>query len=66
MKEVSIISLDLAKNVLQAHEASADGAAVFHRKLSRGQLLKFFAEQSSCTVAMEPPPPRSRPLRPRS
>ena len=47
MKEVSIIGLDLAKNVFQAHGASADGSVVFRRKLSRGQLLKFFAEQSS-------------------
>jgi len=53
MKEVSIIGLDLAKNVFQAHGASADGSVVFRRKLSRGQLLKFFAEQPCCTVAME-------------
>ncbi len=39
--------------MFQAHGASADGSVVFRRKLSRGQLFKFFAEQPSCTVAME-------------
>ena len=53
MVEVSIIGLDLAKNVFQAHGAAADGSVVFRRKLSRLQVLKFFAEQPRCTVAME-------------
>ena len=33
MGEVSIIGLDLAKNVFQAHGAGADGSVVFRRKL---------------------------------
>ena len=41
MEEVSIIGLDLAKNVFQAHGAGVDGSVVFRRKLSRAQLLKF-------------------------
>jgi transposase len=53
MVEVSIIGLDLAKNVFQAHGAAADGSVVFRRKLTRLQMLKFFAEQPPCTVAME-------------
>jgi len=53
MEEVSIIGLDLAKNVFQAHGAAPDGSVVFRRKLSRGQVLKFFASQPNCTVAME-------------
>ena len=53
MGEVSIIGLDLAKNVFQAHGAGADGSVVFRRKLSRAQLLRFLAEQPSCVVAME-------------
>ena len=43
MGEVSIIGLDLAKNVFQAHFAGSDGSVVFRRKLSRAQLLKFLA-----------------------
>ena len=53
MEEVSIIGLDLAKNVFQAHGAGADGSVVFRRKLSRGQLLRFFGGQLPCVVAME-------------
>jgi transposase len=53
MEEVSIIGLDLAKNVFQAHGAGADGSVVFRRKLSRAQLLKFLSDQPPCVVAME-------------
>ncbi|MEH2545463.1 transposase [Bradyrhizobium sp. AZCC 2262] len=53
MEEISIIGLDLAKNVFQAHGATADGSVVFRRKLTRGQVLRFFASQPSCIVAME-------------
>ena len=53
MDEVSIIGLDLAKTVFQAHGAAADGAVVFRRKLTRPQVLRFFAAQPNCVVAME-------------
>lgn len=53
MGEVSIIGVDLAKNVFQVHGAAVDGSVVFRRKLRRGQILAFFAEQPACTVAME-------------
>jgi transposase len=51
--EVSIIGLDLAKTVFQAHGADASGAVVFRKKLRRDQLLAFFAGQRPCVVAME-------------
>lgn len=53
MVEVSVIGVDLAKNVFQLHGAAADGSVVFRRKLRRGQVLSFFAERPVCTVAME-------------
>lgn len=53
MSEVTIIGLDLAKNVFQAHGAAADGAVVFRRKLRRPQVLPFLASQPRCVVAME-------------
>ena len=53
MGEVSIIGLDLAKNVFQAHGTAADGSVVFRRKLTRAQVLKFFMAQPRCVVAME-------------
>lgn len=53
MNDVSIIGLDLAKNVFHAHGAEADGSVVFRRKLSRAQLMKLLDEQPSCVVAMQ-------------
>ena len=52
MKEVSIIGLDLAKNSFQLHGACADGAVVFRKKLSRGNLLKFIAAQPKCVICL--------------
>jgi transposase len=53
MENVSIIGLDLAKNVFQAHGARADGSTVFRKKVSRAKLLSFFASVPKCVVAME-------------
>ena len=51
--EVSIIGLDLAKNVFQVHGACSDGSVAFRRKLPRAKVLSFFAAQPPCRVAME-------------
>ena len=53
MEKTIIIGLDLAKNVFQAHGARADGSVAFRKKLTRNQVLPFFAEQPVCLVAME-------------
>ena len=53
MSEVTIIGIDLAKRVFQLHGARKDGSVVFRKRLSRGQLLAFVAEQPRCVVAME-------------
>lgn len=53
MEEVSIIGVDLAKNVFQLHGAAADGSVVFRKELSRPQFARFIAEQPVCVVAME-------------
>lgn len=53
MLEVSMIGLDLAKGVFQAHGAAASGAEIFRKKLRRGQVIGFFAAQPACIVAME-------------
>ena len=53
MGEVITIGLDLAKWVFHVHGVDALGAAVFRRKLRRGQVLSFFASQPRCVVAME-------------
>lgn len=53
MTKTSIIGLDLAKRVFQAHGACADGGVAFRKKLSREKVLAFLAQQPRCVVAME-------------
>jgi transposase len=50
--EVSTIGLDIAKHVFQAHGADASGRVVFRKKISRVELIEFFASQPRC-VALE-------------
>ena len=51
--EVSIIDLDLAKNVFQVHGVDASGEIVIRRAIRRSQVLPFFAELPSCLVGLE-------------
>nr|WP_247651433.1 IS110 family transposase [Roseovarius autotrophicus] len=53
VKEVTIIGVDLAKNVFQLHGAAADGSVVFRKKLTRVQFHKFMSGHPACLVAME-------------
>jgi transposase len=53
MSEIITVGLDLAKNVFQAHGADASGHVLFRKKLRLDQVLPFFSQQPSCTVAME-------------
>ncbi len=45
MEEVTIIGIDLAKNVFQLHRAAADGSVEFRKKLTRLQFRRFMAAQ---------------------
>lgn len=53
VSKVITIGLDIAKSSFHAHGADERGEAVFSRKLTRGKLLDFFANQPACLVAME-------------
>ncbi len=53
MEKITIIGLDLAKRSFQVHGAYADGSVAFRKKLTRAQVIPFFADQPSCVVAME-------------
>ena len=53
MSEISIVGLDLAKNVFQVHAVDASGRVVLRRQLRRGAVEKFFAQLPPCTVGME-------------
>jgi transposase len=53
MGEVTIIGVDLAKQVFQLHGAHEDGSVAFRKKLSRSRVLAFFADHRPCVVAMK-------------
>ena len=53
MSEISMIGLDLAKNVFQVHGIDASGGVVLQRQLKRGAVEKFFAQLPPCTVGVE-------------
>ena len=53
MENVTIIGVDLAKNVFQAHGARADGSVAFRKRLSRPQFQRFMSDQPGCLVVME-------------
>lgn len=41
--EISVIGLDLAKNVFQVHDVDKHGKAVLTKRLTRTQMANFFA-----------------------
>jgi transposase len=53
MGEISMIGLDIAKNVFQVHGVDASGTVVLRRQLRRGQVEKFFAKLAATKVGME-------------
>lgn len=53
MEEVSIVGVDLAKQVFQVHGATAGGQVLFRKRLSRPQFAKFMTALPRCVVAME-------------
>ena len=53
MNEISMIGLDLAKNVFQVHGVDASGKVVLQRQLRRGAVERFFAMVSPCRVGIE-------------
>lgn len=53
MKQITVIGLDLAKQIFQVHGAEADGSPVVSRKLRRAEVLAFFKKLSPCLVGME-------------
>jgi transposase len=51
--EVSIIGLDLAKNVFQVHGVNAAGEKVVAKGLRRGNMLPFFTRLPRCLIGIE-------------
>jgi len=53
MDKISVIGLDLAKNVFQLHAVDEGGAVVLRKQLSRAQMPRFFAKLPPCLIGME-------------
>jgi transposase len=53
MAKISMIGVDLAKNVFQLHGIDASGKIALRRQLRRGQMEKFFAALPPTVVGME-------------
>lgn len=53
MEEITIVGVDLAKNVFQIHAANAEGRAIVRKRLPRTRFLAFMSALAPCIVAME-------------
>lgn len=51
--QISVIGLDIAKQVFQVHAADGEGRRVAQVRLRRAQLLDYFRELPPCLVGME-------------
>ena len=50
---ISVLGIDLAKNVYQLHGADGTGNVVLRKRLSRDKLASFIANLPQCTIVME-------------
>ncbi|BBE09751.1 Transposase [Mycoavidus cysteinexigens] len=51
--EISTVGIDLAKTWFQLHAVGKSGKTVLKKKLSRGQMIEFFANLPTCLIGME-------------
>lgn len=50
---VTVIGLDVAKNVFQVHGVDRHGKTVLQKRLARARVLTFFANLPKCLIGME-------------
>jgi transposase len=53
MKNVSVLGIDLAKNIFQLHGINSAGDTVIKRKLKRSQLIAYIKKLPSCLIGIE-------------
>jgi transposase len=53
MERISIVGLDIAKRVFQAHGVNEKHETVVQKKLSRAEMLAWFTKLGPCLVGME-------------
>ena len=53
MNKLSVVGLDLAKNVFQVHGINPEGEVVVRKQLRRSEMRKYFAQLAPCLIGME-------------
>lgn len=53
MKKVTLLGIDIAKNVFQLHGVDDKGEIVLRRKLRRNKMIETITHLTPCTIAME-------------
>ena len=53
MRNLTLLGIDLAKNVFQLHGTDTAGNAVLQKKIKRTKLLGFLAQLPACRIVME-------------
>ena len=53
MNKLSVVGLDLAKNVFQVHGIDTDGEVVVRKQLRRSEMRKYFARLAPCLIGVE-------------
>ena len=53
MEELTVVGLDLAKNVFQVHGINSQGRKLYGKKLNRGEVMDHFAKLPPVLVGME-------------
>jgi transposase len=53
MSNVTLLAVDLAKNIFQLHGTNKAGKAILKKKISRAKLLEFVANLPLCNIHME-------------
>lgn len=53
MKKVTLLGIDIAKEIFQLHGVDESGKAVLKKKLKRAELLEFIVQLEFCMIVME-------------
>ena len=53
MTKISVLGIDLAKNVFQLHGVDEKGKTVLQKRLSRNKLAEFICNLPACLIGME-------------
>lgn len=53
MNDITVLGIDLAKNVLQLHGIDQKGNVILKERLKRDKLPAFISNLPPCTIAIE-------------